>query len=130
MENRTVPTQRSRRLSPRMDVQNAQTRISSQLVMAEQFAWTRDSISRSSIRMEHRSATCGPSMPSPFNLWMNTPYKPDGMIDWLPTVSKKGDYIVFRAELDCLVVMSACPQDLVPVNGKDCIPHDLHFEVS
>jgi uncharacterized protein YcgI (DUF1989 family) len=61
---------------------------------------------------------------------MNTPYKPDGTIDWLPTVSKKGDYMVLRAELDCVVVMSACPQDLVPVNGKDCIPHDLHFEVS
>jgi uncharacterized protein YcgI (DUF1989 family) len=71
-----------------------------------------------------------PEVPSPFNLWMNTPYKPDGTLDWLPTVSKAGDYMVFRAELDCVVVMSACPQDLVPVNGKDCIPNDLHFEVS
>ena len=60
---------------------------------------------------------------------MNTPYTSDGTLVWLPTVSKVGDYIVFRAELDCVVVMSACPQDLVPVNGEDCIPHDLHFEV-
>ncbi len=68
-------------------------------------------------------------VPSPFNLWMNTPYRADGALDWLPTVSKAGDYLVFRAELDCVVVMSACPQDLVPVNGIDCIPRDLEFEV-
>ncbi len=70
-----------------------------------------------------------PEIPSPFNLWMNTPYKADGTLDWLPPVSKAGDYMLFQAELDCIVVMSACPHDLLPVNGKDCIPHDLHFEV-
>ncbi len=71
-----------------------------------------------------------PEVPSPFNLWMNTPYKVDGTLDWLSTVSKAGDYVLFQAEMECVVVMSACPQDLVPVNGKDCIPHDLHFEVT
>jgi uncharacterized protein len=71
-----------------------------------------------------------PEVPSPFNLWMNTPYRVDGALDWLPTVSKAGDYLVFRAELDCVVVMSACPQNLVPVNGIDCIPKDLEFEAS
>ena len=68
-------------------------------------------------------------IPSPLNLWMNTPIATDGRIAWLPTVSKAGDYMVFQCELECIVVMSACPQDLVPVNGKDCIPRDLHFEV-
>jgi uncharacterized protein len=71
-----------------------------------------------------------PEVPAPFNCWMNTPYAPDGTLSWLPTMAKAGDYLVFRTELDCVVVMSACPQDLVPVNGIDCIPHDLHFEVS
>lgn len=71
-----------------------------------------------------------PEVPAPLNLWMNIPIKSDGTIDWLPPVSKAGDYIVFRAAVDCVVVMSACPQDLVPINGKDCIPTDLHFEVS
>jgi uncharacterized protein len=70
-----------------------------------------------------------PEVPAPFNCWMNTPYATDGTLAWLSTVSKACDYIVFRAELPCVVVMSACPQDLVPVNGIDCIPHDLHFEV-
>jgi len=71
-----------------------------------------------------------PQVPSPFNLWMNTPYRPDGTLKWLPTVSKAGDHLLVRAELDCVIVMSACPQDLVPVNGRDCIPKDLEFEVS
>ena len=69
-------------------------------------------------------------VPSPLNLWMNTPLAANGTIAWLPTVSKAGDYVVLQAELECVVVMSACPQDLVPVNGKDCIPSDIHFEVS
>jgi len=71
-----------------------------------------------------------PEIPSPFNCWMNTPYAPDGSLSWLPTVAKAGDNLVFRAELDCVVVLSACPQDLVPVNGADCVSHDLHFEVT
>ena len=70
-----------------------------------------------------------PEVPAPFNLWMNTPYKADGTLDWLSTVSKANDYLLFQAELECVIVMSACPQDLVPVNGEDCIPRDLHFEV-
>jgi uncharacterized protein YcgI (DUF1989 family) len=70
-----------------------------------------------------------PEVPSPFNLWMNIPYQADGTLAWLPTVSKAGDYMVFQADLECIVVMSACPQDLVPVNGKDCIPRDLHFSI-
>ncbi len=69
-------------------------------------------------------------IPSPLNLWMNTPITADGTIAWLPTVSKAGDYMVFRSELECVIVMSACPQDLVPVNGNDCMPSDIHFEVS
>jgi uncharacterized protein len=68
-----------------------------------------------------------PEVPSPFNCWMNTPYASDGTLSWLPTMSKAGDYLLLRAELDCVVVVSACPQDLVPVNGN--MPRDLHFEV-
>jgi hypothetical protein len=69
-------------------------------------------------------------IPAPLNLWMNVPLQADGMIHWLPPVSKPMDHIVFQAEMDCVVVMSACPQDLVPVNGEKCTPTDLHFEVS
>jgi len=60
---------------------------------------------------------------------MNTPFDPSGAISWLSPVSKAGDYVVLRAEMDAFVVMSACPQDLVPVNGANMVPADLDFTV-
>lgn len=67
-------------------------------------------------------------VPQPFNLWMNIPVKPDYSVDWLPPVSKPGDYVRIRAVMDCVVVMSACPQDIVPIN--DLNPVDVHFVVN
>ncbi len=38
-------------------------------------------------------------------------------------VSKPGDYIEFRAEIDCLVGLSNCPEDLLTnCNAKHCTP--------
>jgi len=70
-----------------------------------------------------------PIIPAPFNLWMNIPVANDGSIQWLPPVSKPGDQMVFRAQMDVIAVMSACPQDITPVNGSDCVPTELHFTV-
>lgn len=67
--------------------------------------------------------------PQPFNIWMNIPVAADRSIDWLPPVSSPGDRVGLRAEMDCIVAMSACPQDLVPINGADMTPVELHFEV-
>lgn len=66
-------------------------------------------------------------VPSPLNLWMNIPIAADGSIDWLEPVSKAGDYVVFRAEMHCIVAMSACPQDIVRINAGR--PVEVHYEV-
>ena len=71
-----------------------------------------------------------PEVPQPFNLWMNIPVAGDGSIDWLPPVSKAGDQVGLRAEMDCIVAMSACPQDMIPINGRDMTPVEVHFSVS
>jgi len=42
---------------------------------------------------------------------------------------KPGDYVVLRAEIDCVVAMSACPQDILPINGQGVKPTEAHFEV-
>jgi uncharacterized protein YcgI (DUF1989 family) len=68
-------------------------------------------------------------IPSPLNLWMNTPVRADGRIEWLPPVSKPGDRVVFRALMDTVVVMSGCPQDMLPINGADNNPVEFHFRV-
>jgi uncharacterized protein YcgI (DUF1989 family) len=45
----------------------------------------------------------------------------------LAPVSKKGDFVELRAEFDCIVVMSACPQDILIINAKN--PVEVHFSV-
>jgi hypothetical protein len=39
-------------------------------------------------------------VPQPFNIWMNIPVRPDGSIDWLPPVAKRGDQVELRAEIE------------------------------
>jgi uncharacterized protein len=70
-----------------------------------------------------------PEVPQPFNVWMNIPLAADWTIDWRAPVASAGDHVLLRAEMDCIVVMSACPQDLVPINGENMTPVDLHAEV-
>ena len=70
-----------------------------------------------------------PETPSPWNLFMNIPVAPDGSVSFEPPVSRSGDYLTLRAEMDCIVVFSACPQDMVPINGVDCVPTEAHFQV-
>ena len=66
-------------------------------------------------------------LPSPFNLWQNTPVESNGVIKPNPPVSKKGDYIVLRAEMDLVVCLSACPQDITSICGNK--PRSAHFEI-
>ncbi|HVM85600.1 MAG TPA: urea carboxylase-associated family protein, partial [Candidatus Binatia bacterium] len=70
-----------------------------------------------------------PEVPSPVNLWMNIPVGPDGATQWGEPVSKPGDYVVLRAAMDCIVAMSACPQDILPINGAQRTIHDVHYQI-
>ena len=65
--------------------------------------------------------------PCPFNLWQNTPVESDGSIGYYPTVAKRGDHLVFRAAMDMILCLSACPQDVLPINSKR--PRSAHFQV-
>jgi uncharacterized protein len=70
-----------------------------------------------------------PETPSPLNLFMNIPVIDGNAIDVLPPVSTPGSYVTLRAEMDCLVAFSACPQDMVPINGAAMTPTAAHFEI-
>jgi len=70
-----------------------------------------------------------PEVPCPLNLFMNIPLGADGRLQWMPPLSRPGDAVTLRAELDCVVVFSACPMDLVPINGADCVPRAAHFSI-
>lgn len=67
-------------------------------------------------------------MPDPLNIFMNVAIDHHGGLDIRTPTSEKGQYIVFKAETDLIIVMSACPQDLAPVNGG--MPTDCEYQVS
>ena len=70
-----------------------------------------------------------PETPSPWNLFMNIPVAQDGSVSFQAPVSKAGDYVTLQAEMDCVVAFSACPQDIVPINGVNLTPTEAHFQV-
>lgn len=53
----------------------------------------------------------------PFNIFQNSPTSPEGKLVLAEPVTKPGDRIVFRALMDLICAVSACPQDFYPVNG-------------
>ncbi len=64
----------------------------------------------------------------PFNIFQNSPTTPDGKLLLAEPVTKPGDRIVFRALIDLIGAVSACPQDFYPVNGLKIT--DLKITVS
>ncbi|MEE9325631.1 MAG: urea carboxylase-associated family protein [Dehalococcoidia bacterium] len=55
-------------------------------------------------------------IPGTFNIFMNVEVDEDCHFTIKPPASEKGDYIEFRAEMDLLVAISACPNDCGPTN--------------
>jgi uncharacterized protein YcgI (DUF1989 family) len=67
--------------------------------------------------------------PSPFNMFMIREWGDGLELTRRPPKSRPGDYVVLRAEVDCVVAFSACPQDIVETNGPDCTPRDVECQV-
>jgi urea carboxylase-associated protein 1 len=59
---------------------------------------------------------------SNINFFMNVPIEPDGALAIVDGVSKPGDYVELRAEMDVLCVISNCPQVNNPCNGFNPTP--------
>ena len=68
--------------------------------------------------------------PAPFNIFMNVPVSNGSTLTYVPAVAKVGDYLELRAEMDCVVAFSACPQDMIPINGEACIVQDAHYTIT
>ena len=71
-----------------------------------------------------------PYVPTPLNLFMNTKFDDHKVMRVEAPEAKAGASVRFRAEHDCIVALSACPQDLVPVNAHGCTPKAVAYEVS
>jgi uncharacterized protein YcgI (DUF1989 family) len=68
-----------------------------------------------------------PRLYDPVNLFMNVPVHADGSLTIEAPLSRAGDLVTFRATMDALCVISACPMDLNACNGGTVT--DLHVRV-
>lgn len=66
-------------------------------------------------------------VPQPVNVFMNIPVQAGGELRWLSAQSSPGDAVTFASLADVVVVLSACPQDLVDINSGT--PTGLRLDV-
>lgn len=64
-----------------------------------------------------------PIVPQPVNFFMNVAVRPDGRMTFGPPQTEAGDWVLMRAFVDCLIVISACPQQWNPATNYH--PSDL-----
>ena len=66
------------------------------------------------------------AVPSPLNLFMNIPWTAEGELEFAASPAQQGDYVTLAALTDVIVVLSACPQDIVGINTQG--PADIALE--
>ena len=64
-------------------------------------------------------------IPTPWNLFMETVVEDNDRLRDHPSRTAAGEYVRLRAEMDCLFAVSACPQDIVPINGIGIPPRGV-----
>ncbi|UII26798.1 urea carboxylase-associated family protein [Fulvivirga maritima] len=64
-------------------------------------------------------------IPTAFNIFMNVQFAQDGKIEVCPPTSKSGDYIIFKAEMDMIVGLTACSAE--DSNNGSFKP--IHYEI-
>ncbi|NLN24696.1 MAG: urea carboxylase-associated family protein [Bacteroidetes bacterium] len=64
-------------------------------------------------------------IPTAFNVFMNVVFDANGKIKVLPPTSKSGDYVLFEAQMDLIVGMTACSAE--DSNGGTFKP--IHYEI-
>jgi uncharacterized protein YcgI (DUF1989 family) len=65
------------------------------------------------------------TVPQPLNVFMDVRAEEDGTLTSHPASTGPGDYIAFQAHMDCLVVLSSCPMDIVPISVGGITPLEL-----
>jgi hypothetical protein len=71
--------------------------------------------------MAEYGGMCVPT-PQPFNVFMEVAVGANGNIEVSAATSEPGDYLVFRARLDTIVVLSSCPFDVYAINSGGVTP--------
>ncbi len=82
-----------------------------------------ENLRRAMAQLGHRDV----AVPQPINLFMKVEVQSDGSLKWGPAPTRPGDFVVLRAELESIVVASACPQDLNEINHFNPTPIRVEF---
>ena len=64
-------------------------------------------------------------VPTAFNVFMNVQFAADGKLSVLPPLSQAGDYVLFEAQMDLVVALTACSAE--DSNGGSFKP--IHYEI-
>ncbi|MGI9352457.1 MAG: DUF1989 domain-containing protein [Rhizobiaceae bacterium] len=70
-----------------------------------------------------------PFVPCPLNLFENVSLLFRDTMQIKQPVAMPGDSVWLKALIDCLVVLSSCPQDILPTNGPDLTPRSVEVEI-
>lgn len=68
-------------------------------------------------------------VPSPLNMFENVSFLFGAPMDIKEPVAMPGDHVCLKARMDCFVVLSACPQDILLTNGPDHEPRSIEVEL-
>ena len=68
------------------------------------------------------------AVPDPFNIFMHTSVDESHRLQIHRPVSTAGDFIELRAQMDCLVAISSCAEDLSDCNGHHCTAMGVEVE--
>lgn len=64
-------------------------------------------------------------IPTAFNIFMNVPVKADGSLTVAPPKAKPGDYIIFKAHMDCIIGLTACSAGASNNNSYKAIQYEV-----
>ena len=64
-------------------------------------------------------------VPTAFNIFMNVQFAPHGKLSVLPPLSQAGDFVIFEAQMDLIVALTACSAE--DSNGGSFKP--IHYEI-
>jgi uncharacterized protein YcgI (DUF1989 family) len=70
------------------------------------------------------------TVPDPLNLFMTVEASLSGELSLKSSVAAPGSRVILQAHQDLVLIVSACPQDLVPISGNEGPPRlvDLYVD--
>ena len=68
-------------------------------------------------------------LPSPWNIFENVVEGESKSLKIQSPPVKAGDYVLLRAEMDLIMILSSCPMDIALTNGPDGIPKEIEYQI-